>query len=85
MAGLRRRDATAIITSYRAPTAATLHQLSPAATPVVEILYLSEEEVADLVALTGGEAKFACPVYRATSRGHPQLTMAALLHLSAAN
>lgn len=85
LAGLRRRDATAIITSFRAPTAATLHQLSPAATPVVEIPYLSEEEVADLVALTGGEAKFAGPVYRATSRGHPQLTMAALLHLSAAN
>uniref|UniRef100_UPI000ABA1AC1 hypothetical protein n=1 Tax=Erythrobacter donghaensis TaxID=267135 RepID=UPI000ABA1AC1 len=85
MAGLRRRDATAIITSYRAPTAATLHQLSPAPTPVVEIPYLSEEEVADLVAFTGGDAKFAGPVYRATSRGHPQLTMAALLHLSAAN
>jgi hypothetical protein len=82
MASLRRRDATAIITSYRAPTAAILHQLSMAA---VEIPYLSEEEVADLVALTGGEAKFAGPVYRATSRGHPQLTMAALLHLSAAN
>jgi hypothetical protein len=81
--GLRRRDRTAIIASYRAPALATLHHLSPAVVPVVDIPYLSEEEVAELVALTGGETKYVGPVYRAASCGHPQLTMAALLHLSA--
>ncbi|MBR9971298.1 hypothetical protein [Magnetospirillum sulfuroxidans] len=84
LAGLRRRDETAIFTTYRAPTSTTLHQLCPAGSPVVEIPYLSEDEVADLVEITGGEAKYAGVVYRATSRGHPQLTMAALLNLAAA-
>ena len=81
--GLRRRDETVIVTTYRAPTPATLHQLLPAATPVVDIAYFSEEEVAELVVMTGGDAKYSGPVYHAASRGHPQLTMAALLHLSA--
>lgn len=82
MSGLRRRDETAIITAYRAPASATLHQLSSAAMSVVDIPYLSKDEVVELVTLTGGDAKYAGLVYRAASNGHPQLTMAALFNLS---
>ncbi|WP_137102335.1 tetratricopeptide repeat protein [Azospirillum argentinense] len=82
MAGLRRRDRTAIVTTYRAPTPATLHQLSPVTMPVVDVPYLNEDEVAELVALTGGETKYVGPVYRAAAHGHPHLTMGALMHLS---
>jgi hypothetical protein len=85
MATLSRRDATAIITTYRAPTATTLHHLTLAAQSVIEVLYLGEEEVTELVALAGGPTKYADSVYRAAAQGHPQLTMAALLHLSAMN
>lgn len=83
LASLRRRDTTALITSYRPPAPATLHQLSPGTIPL-DIPYLSEDEVADLVERTGGEPRFADLVYRAASNGHPQLTMAALHDLSAA-
>ena len=82
---LRRRDCTAVVTSYRAPTKATLYQLAPEAPSAVEVAYLAEEEVTELVALAGGDTKYAGAVYRAAARGHPQLTMAALLHLKSAN
>jgi len=82
---LRRRDSTAIVTSYRAPTKVTHHQLAPEAPTAVEVAYLAEEEVAELVALAGGDAKYAGAVYRASARGHPQLTMATLHHLKVAN
>lgn len=83
IANLWRRDHTVIVTTYRAPAPGTLHVLSPDVTPVIEVPYLSEEEVAELVVLTGGKVEYAASIYRAASRGHPQLTMAALLHLSA--
>ena len=38
-----------------------------------------------LVAAMGGDAKYAGPVYRAAANGHPQLTMAVLLHLKSSN
>ncbi|ESW77795.1 hypothetical protein NKL07_33465 [Mesorhizobium sp. C280B] len=82
---LRRRDCTAVITSYRAPTKATHYQLAPEAPSAVEVAYLAEEEVTELVALAGGDTNYAGAVYRAAARGHPQLTMAALLHLKSAN
>ncbi|AZO33565.1 MAG: hypothetical protein EOQ44_20355 [Mesorhizobium sp.] len=84
MTSLRRRDATAIVTTYRAPTPATQHLLSPQESPVVEVPYFSDGEVSALVSSIGGDLKYADPVYRAASLGHPQLTMAILLHLSAA-
>lgn len=82
LSGLRRRDATAIITTYRPPAPATLHLLSPDVMPVVEVPYFEEEEVCELVLLTGGDSKYAGAVHRAASHGHPQLTMAMILHLS---
>ncbi|WP_426411613.1 hypothetical protein [Bradyrhizobium ganzhouense] len=85
VASLRRRDCTAIVTSYRAPTRTTHHQLAPEAPATIEVEYLSDDEVVKLVALAGGDAKYAGAVYRAAARGHPQLTMATLLHLKAAN
>jgi len=85
LASLRRRDRTAIVTTYRAPANTTLHQLAPGATPPVEMPYLEEEEVAGLVAAMGSDAKYAGPVYRAAANGHPQLTMAVLLHLKSSD
>lgn len=85
LASLRRRDRTAIVTTYRAPANTTLHQLAPGATPPVDMPYLDEEEVAGLVTAMGGDAKYAGPVYRAAANGHPQLTMAVLLHLKSSD
>ncbi len=85
LASLRRRDRTAIVTTYRAPANTTLHQLAPGATPPVDMPYLDEEEVAGLVAAMDGDAKYAGPVYRAAANGHPQLTMAVLLHLKSSD
>ncbi|RWG87388.1 hypothetical protein [Mesorhizobium sp.] len=84
MASLRRRDATAIITTYRPPAPATQHLLSPQESPVLEVPYFSDSEVSALVSSTGGQIKYADAVYRAASLGHPQLTIAILLRLSAA-
>lgn len=81
LSGLRRRDATAIVTTYRSPANTTLQQLAPEAAAPVEVPYLDQEEVAELVVQTGGDPKYARAVYRATANGHPQMTMAALLHL----
>lgn len=85
LTSLRRRDCSAIVTSYRALTKATLHQLTTEAPAAIDVGYLDEAEVAELVALAGGDVKYAGAVHRAAARGHPQLTMAALFHLKAAN
>ncbi|WP_316399224.1 hypothetical protein [Bradyrhizobium sp. 33ap4] len=85
LASLGRRDTTAIVTTYRAPASTTLHQLAPGAVPPVDIPYLHEGEVAGLVTAAGGDPKYAGSVYRAAANGHPQLTMAALLHLKNSN
>jgi hypothetical protein len=85
LAGLKRRDTTAIVTSYRSPANTTLHQLAPDAAAPVDIPYLDLGEVEHLVSQMGGEAKYAESVYRAAANGHPQLTMAALLHLQTSN
>ena len=81
LGSLRRRDATALVTTYRAPTNTTLHAILPNAAKPVDVPYLDEDEVADLVLQAGGDVKYAGSVYRATAAGHPQLVMAALLHL----
>lgn len=81
LAGLRRRDATAIITSYRAPVATTLQNLVPGAASPIEVPYLDVDEITDLVMQAGGDAKYAGSVYRACANGHPLMTMAALLRL----
>lgn len=85
LAGLGRRDATAIIATYRSPANTTLQQLAPDAAAPIQIPYLDEEEVASLVLQTGGDPKYSGAVYRAAANGHPQMTMAALLHLKGAN
>jgi hypothetical protein len=85
LTSLRRRDCTAIVTTYRAPTKAVHHLLAPEAAAAIEVPYLDESEVAELVVLAGGDSKYSGAVYRAAAGGHPQLTMAALLHLKAAN
>ncbi|KZD21163.1 hypothetical protein [Tardiphaga robiniae] len=85
LASLRRRDKTAIVTTYRAPANTTLHQLAPGAVPPIDMPYFDEAEVGGLVAAAGGDAKYAGSVYRAAANGHPQLTMAALLHLKSRN
>lgn len=84
LAGLRRRDATAIVTTYRSPSNTTLLQLAPDTAAPVEMPYLSKEEVADLVVQIGGDPKYTGAVYRVAAHGHPQLTMATLLHLKGA-
>lgn len=85
LGSLRRRDTTAIVTTYRAPAKTTLSQLATDFVAPVEISYLDEGEVEDLVVQMGGETKYAGSVYRAAANGHPQLTMATLLHLQANN
>lgn len=85
LASLRRRDGTAIVTTYRSPANTTLLQLAPGAAPPVEVSYLDEAEVADLIVQAGGDPKYAGAVRRAAANGHPQMTMAALLHLKASD
>lgn len=85
LASLRRRDGTAIVTTYRSPANTTLLQLVPNAAPPIEIPYLDETEVVDLVVQVGGDPKYAGAVHRAAANGHPQMTMATLLHLKAAD
>lgn len=84
LAALARRDVTAIVTAYSAPATSTLHGLAPRGVPVVEVDYLSEVEVATLVAEAGGEVKYAGPIHLAASLGHPQLTMSIVQRLSQA-
>ncbi|PPJ46742.1 hypothetical protein C0075_13970 [Rhizobium sp. KAs_5_22] len=78
----RRRDVTIVFTSYVAPPASVLHRLGCDVSAVVEIPYFDETEVAELVELAGGDPKYAGPVFRVASRGHPQLTIAAVMYLS---
>lgn len=85
LASLRRRDATAIVTAYRAPAPSTLHALGPGRVPVVEIPYLELEEVQDLIVRAGGDAKFGSPLFRAAAHGHPLMTMSLVLQLSHAS
>ncbi|MBN2751097.1 MAG: hypothetical protein JXQ84_00160, partial [Rhodospirillaceae bacterium] len=82
---LRRRDGTVVVTTYRNPTNTTMQQLAPDAAPPIEVPYLNEDEVADLVVQMGGDSKYAGVIYRAVADGHPQMTMAALLYLKGAN
>jgi hypothetical protein len=84
-AALLRRDETAIITTYRAPTGSTLHQISLGSDAVVDIPYLSISEVGDLVAKMGGEEKYGQLVYFAGDCGHPGITMTVLQALAASN
>lgn len=83
LSALHRRDATAIVTSYRAPTPSTFHLLALTSTPVLDVPYLSKEEVGDLIASMGGAHTLTSIAYLASGRGHPQLTMAVLMHLAA--
>lgn len=85
LTALRRRDGTAIITTYRCPAKTTLHQLANVPAEPIEVPYLDETEVEMLVVGSGGESKYAGSVYRAAAKGHPQLTMATLLHLQASS
>lgn len=85
LVSLRRRDGTAVVTTYRSPTSTTLQQLAPGAALPIELPYLDEEEVADLVIRMGGDSKYAGLVYQAATAGHPQMTMAVLLHLKGAD
>ncbi|WP_447761254.1 tetratricopeptide repeat protein [Sphingopyxis panaciterrae] len=82
LANLRRRDATAIITAYRSPAPTTLHALCAGGLPVVDIPYLEEDEVADLVSQAGGDPKYAGHIFREATGGHPQLAMALIQTLS---
>jgi hypothetical protein len=84
LSGLKRRDATAIVTTYRSPANTTLQLLVPEAAVPVDIPYLDEEEVAELVVQTGGDPKYTRAVFRVAANGHPQMTMAVLLHLRGA-
>jgi len=63
LASLRRRDGTAIVTTYRSPANTTLLQLAPDAAAPVEVPYFDNAEVADLVVQTGGEPKYAGAVH----------------------
>lgn len=85
LASLRRHDATAIVTAYRAPAPSTLHALCQGGVPVVEIPYLELEEVEELVVRAGGDAKFGAPLYRTAAHGHPLMTMSLVLQLSHAS
>ncbi|RYY12280.1 MAG: hypothetical protein EON55_12630, partial [Alphaproteobacteria bacterium] len=85
LGSLRRRDATALITTHRPPRKTTLHAILPNTVEPVDVPYLNEAEVADLVLQAGGDGKYASFVYSATAGGHPQLVMAALLHLKSSN
>lgn len=85
LASLRRRDGTAIVTTYRSPVNTTMLQLAPDAAAPVDVPYFDDAEVADLVVQTGGDLRYAGAVQRAAANGHPQITMATLLHLKGAN
>lgn len=85
LATLRRRDATAVVTTYRTPAVTTLQSVAPDIADVVEVGYFTSEEVADLVTQAGGDRKYADAIRRAAASGHPQLTMAIVLNLRAAD
>lgn len=85
LASLARRDATAIVTAYRAPAPSVLDALRPGGVPVTEIPYFELDEVQDLVIRAGGDERFAAPLFRAAARGHPLMTMSLVLQLSHAN
>lgn len=82
LTALRRCDATAIITAYRAPAPTTLHALGLSAAVPIEIPYLDENEVADLVVQCEGDPKYASRIHRAAARGHPQLCMGVIQQLA---
>lgn len=83
LVSLRRRDGTMIVTTYRSPANTTLLQLASNAAQPIEVPYLDDDEVAELVVETGGDRKYGRAVFQAAANGHPLMTMAALLHLKA--
>ena len=74
---LRQRYRRVLITCYRRPSVETLTRLGVSQGCIVDCLYFSELEAAELVRLYGGDSeKWGRRAYLAGASGHPQLTHA---------
>jgi tetratricopeptide (TPR) repeat protein len=82
---MRRRDGAVLMTSAAAPARRSLDAICGSLAVVVEVPYLTIEEVSDLVEAAGGHRNLGRLIHLAGSAGHPQLVQAAILHMRAAD
>jgi hypothetical protein len=81
---LRRRDRAALVTCYRKPSVRTATAAGIDLRSTVECTYFTEEEAHELVALYGGDATpWGRLAFAAGATGHPQLTHAFVVRMSA--
>ena len=81
---LHRRDRTALITCYRKPSVKTAATAGIDPRGTVECTYFTEEEAHELVTLYEGDAaQWGRLAYAAGAAGHPQLTHAFVVGMSA--
>lgn len=78
---LKRRDGALLVTAARAPTRLTTKRICGDDESVVEVPYLTVDEVRQLIAQSGGPERWAGQIHRSAAGGHPQLVQAAILHL----
>lgn len=82
---MRRRDGAVIVTSAAAPARRSLDSICGSLAVVIEVPYLTIEEVGDLVEAAGGNRNLGRLIHLAGSAGHPQLIQAAILHMRTAD
>lgn len=81
---LRRRDRTAVATSYRRPSQRALTELGLPGEAVINISYLTEHEAEAIVRVAAGDEKqWGKIAYAAGAQGHPQLTHAFAMGMAA--
>jgi tetratricopeptide (TPR) repeat protein len=82
---MHRRGGAVIVTSAAAPARRSLDAICGSLAVVIEVPYLTIEEVSDLVEAAGGARSLGRLIHLAGSAGHPQLVQAAILHMCAAD
>lgn len=82
LASQARRQMPVLCTAYLAPAQHESLGRTGTGSPVVTVDYFDVDEVGDLVAMMGGETKFAGAIHRAAENGHPQITMATVATLA---
>jgi hypothetical protein len=81
---LHRRDRTALVTCYRKPSVKAAAAAGMDLRGTVECTYFTEEEAHELVTLYGGDAaQWGRLAFAAGAAGHPQLTHAFVVGMSA--
>ena len=80
---LRRRDSTALVTSYRRPSQRALTELGLDSAAVIEVPYFTQEEASEIVRAAGGDPEnWGTLAFTAGAQGHPQLVHAFVMGMA---